>query len=265
MKHTVKTGYAPVNGLQMYYEIHGRGGMPLVLIHGGGSTIESSWTNMLPLLSAHGEVIAMELQAHGRTNDRNAPESFEQDADDIAALMKYLGISKANFFGFSNGGTTTLQLAIRHPGLVNKLIDLAGSYQREGVIPGFFEGFKGATIDNVPKKLQEAFLKVNPDKSRLQVMFEKGVARMVSFKDISEDVMKSISASALIIVGDQDVVPIEHAVKLAHVIKGARMIVLPGPHGVCIGAVEAGSAYAGQADNGQPKITAALIEEFLNA
>src|SRR6185312_10944428 len=84
----VQTGYAPVNGINMYYETHGKGDIPLVLIHGGGSTIESNWSTMLPMLAAKGKVIAVEMQAHGRTNDRNAPESFEQDADDVAALLK---------------------------------------------------------------------------------------------------------------------------------------------------------------------------------
>jgi pimeloyl-ACP methyl ester carboxylesterase len=81
------SGYAPVNGLKMYYEIHGAGNIPLVLIHGGGSTIESSFGKLLPLLAQHGKIIALELQAHGRTSDRDAPESFEQDADDVAGLL----------------------------------------------------------------------------------------------------------------------------------------------------------------------------------
>lgn len=77
------SGYAQVNGLNLYYEIHGKGTMPLVLIHGGGSTIEATFGNIIPLLSSHAKVIAVELQAHGRTGDRDTPESFEQDADDV--------------------------------------------------------------------------------------------------------------------------------------------------------------------------------------
>src|SRR5713226_6395711 len=116
MEKLKTSGYAPINGLDMYYEIYGAGAMPLVLIHGGGSTIETTFGNILPLLSDYGKVIAVELQAHGRTNDRDAPESFEQDADDVAALLHYLKVDKANFLGFSNGGTTTMQIAISHPG-----------------------------------------------------------------------------------------------------------------------------------------------------
>ena len=141
MENLKSSGYAPVNGINMYYEIHGQGTIPLVLLHGGGSTIEVTFANILPLFARYNKVIAVELQAHGRTSDRNPPESFEQDADDVAALLKYLKVDKANLLGFSNGGTTSLQIAIRHPEIVNKIVDVAGAYQREGFIPGFFDGF----------------------------------------------------------------------------------------------------------------------------
>src|SRR6187401_1819086 len=108
------SGYAPVNGLKMYYEIHGEG-TPLVLIHGGGSTIQTSFSKILPLLAQHYKVIAMELQAHGHTNDRDSAESFEQDANDVAALLSYLKINKPNILGFSNGGHTAMQIGISHP------------------------------------------------------------------------------------------------------------------------------------------------------
>jgi len=107
-----KSAHAPVNGIQMYYEIHGAG-QPLVLIHGGGSTIYTSFGRILPLLAKKYQVIAMELQAHGHTSDRDAPESFAQDADDVAALLHQLNISEADILGFSNGGQTAMQLAMR--------------------------------------------------------------------------------------------------------------------------------------------------------
>jgi len=173
MEKEKTSGHAPVNGLQMYYEIHGNGNMPLVLIHGGGSTIQSTFGIILPMLAKHHKIIALELQAHGRTSDRNGPESFEQDADDVAGLLKYLKIGKADFLGFSNGGTTTLQIAIRHPEIVNKIILMSCSYLREGMIAGFFESMPNATLDNMPKPLQEAFLSVTPDQKGLQTMFEQ--------------------------------------------------------------------------------------------
>ena len=117
-----KNGYSEVNGLKMYWEIHGDKGNYLVLIHGGGSTIGTTFGRILPLLAGDFRVIAVELQAHGHTGDRNAPESFEQDADDVAELLRQLSVSKASFFGFSNGGNTAMQIAIRHPRIVDQLI-----------------------------------------------------------------------------------------------------------------------------------------------
>jgi pimeloyl-ACP methyl ester carboxylesterase len=108
------SGYAPVNGLKMYYEIHGTG-FPLVLIHGGGSTLQTTFGRVLPEFAKTHKVIAVEMQAHGHTADIDRPLSFSQDADDIAALLDYLHINKADVFGFSNGASTTLQFAIRHP------------------------------------------------------------------------------------------------------------------------------------------------------
>src|SRR4051812_27461893 len=122
--------YASVNGLQMYYQIHGTG-KPLVLLHGGGSTIESTFGRILPALAKTHQVIAIELQAHGHTKDIDRPLSFEQDADDVAVLLTQLHINKADFLGFSNGGTTCLQIAIRHPKLVNKLVLASATYKRD--------------------------------------------------------------------------------------------------------------------------------------
>ncbi|MDB5147940.1 MAG: alpha/beta hydrolase [Mucilaginibacter sp.] len=259
MEKLKSSGYAPVNGLNMYYEVHGDGPIPLVLIHGGGSTIETSFNTLLPLLADCGKLIAVELQAHGRTNDRDAPESFQQDADDVAGLLHYLKTNKANFLGFSNGGSTAMQIAIRHPGIVNKIIVVSGACKRDGFIPGFFDGFKGATLDNMPAPLQAGFLKVTPDKSRLQVMFDKDVERMKTFKDWSDDDLRSIKAPALIIAGDHDVVTPAHMVEISRLIPGSRLAILPGTHGAIIG--EAGS----EKDVGKlPGITAALVEGFLN-
>jgi pimeloyl-ACP methyl ester carboxylesterase len=129
--------FAAVNGLKMYYEVH-RSGSPLVLLHGGGSTIESTFGRILPELARAHQVIAVELQAHGHTLDIDRPLSFEQDADDVAVLLKQLKIEKANIMGFSSGGTTALQIAIRHPELVNRLALLAAAFKRSGMQPGSF-------------------------------------------------------------------------------------------------------------------------------
>lgn len=258
-KHeTVESGYAPVNGLKMYYEIHGEGTMPLVLIHGGGSTIETTFGNILPLLKKHHKLIAVELQSHGRTNSREGAETFEQDADDVDALLAYLKVPKANFFGFSNGGNTAMQIAIRHPDVVNKLIIVSSFFKRVGMIPGFFEGMEHASLENMPRPLQEAYLKVAPDKTRLQVMHDKDKNRMLQFKDWSEDDLRSIKAPALIINATHDVVTVEHAVEMSRLIPNAGLMILPGTHGSFIGEV-----CTTRPGSKMPAVTAMAVEEFL--
>lgn len=259
MEPTKITGYASVNGLNMYYEIYGEGNVPLVLIHGGGSTIRSSFGNLLPLLADYGKIIAMDLQAHGRTSDRDAPESFEQDADDVAALLKHLQITKANILGFSNGGTTALQLAIRYPQLVNQLIAVSAVWKRNGLIPGFFEGMQGATLDHMPALLKEAYLEVAPDKSGLQVMFEKDRQRMLGFKDGSNEALQGIAVPVLLIVAEKDVVTVEHSREMRDLIPEASLTVLPGSHGACIGEL-----CAVDRRNKTLEVTALIIKEFLS-
>ncbi len=260
VKNLKASGYAPVNGLKMYYEWYGEGDMPLVLIHGGGSTIESTFGNILPMLAKHHSVIAIELQAHGRTGDRNTPETFEQDADDVAAMLKYLKVNKANIFGFSNGGTTALQIGIRHPEAVNKMIVVSGAYRRDGFINHFFDGFDHATLDNMPGSLKKAFLKVNPDSSALLNMFHQDVARMKAFTDIPDEMIRSIKAPTFVIINDHDVVTAGHAAQMMHIIPNSRLMILPGQHGNSIGAAE--SSVAGQMSK-EAAFTATLVDEFL--
>jgi pimeloyl-ACP methyl ester carboxylesterase len=258
-KAQFSSGYAPVNGIRMYYEVHGEGTVPLVLIHGGGSTIETSFHYLLPLLSAHRKVIAVELQAHGRTSDRDSAESFQQDADDVAALMRYLKIGKADFLGFSNGGSTVLQIAIRHAEVVDKIVPISAVYRRDGLVPGFFESMPKATLDVMPAVLRDAFLKVTPDSAKLMTMFRKDKQRMIDFKDWSDDDLRSIRVPALIISSDRDVILPEHSVRMMRAIPGAHLVILPGGHGSTIGAAEAGVGM-GYAD-----VVAKLVEEFISS
>lgn len=258
MEQQKTTGYAPVNGLKMYYEIQGSGDLPLVLIHGGGSTIETSFGNILPKLAAFSKIIAVELQAHGRTSDRDAPESFTQDADDVAALLRYLKVGKVNVLGFSDGGCTTMQLAGRHPELINKIVVVASNYTRAGMIDGFFEMMDNASLDNMPGPLKDWFLKVNPDPEDLQNMFNKDRDRRRNFSDWPKEDLTRIQAPALIMSGDQDVIKTEHVVEISRLIPHARLVILPGVHGALIGeicTVKAGSQ--------QPELTATLVKEFL--
>lgn len=255
---TFESGYSEVNGLKMYYEIYGNG-RPLVLIHGGGSTIQSCFERVIPLFAKNRKVIAVELQAHGRTSDRNADLSFEQDADDIAALLQNLNIDKADFFGFSNGGTTTLQIAIRHPKIVDKII-LGSALARRGGVPDWFWDFmKQAKLANMPEQLKTAYKQTAPDINGLQVMHDRDVKRMVNFKDIPDEQIKSIQAPTLIIIGGKDVITPEHAIELHRQIADSELAIIPGGHGEYIGEITTIKPDTSESDFVVP-----MIEKFLN-
>ncbi len=255
---TFRNGYSDVNGMKMYYEIHGQG-KPLVLIHGGGSTIQTNFEKIIPILAKHRQVIALELQAHGRTNDRNADLTFEQDADDVAALLKNLKIDKADFFGFSNGGTTTLQIAIRHPELVDKIILGSALAKRNGV-PDWFWGFMAnAKLENMPELLKVGYKKVAADANGLQVMHDRDAKRMVNFKDIPDGQIKGIKAPALIIIGDKDIITPEHAIELHRQIANSELAIIPGGHGQYIGEITTITP-----DFKESELVIPMIEKFLD-
>ena len=251
------SGYTSVNGLNMYYESHGKG-TPLVLIHGGGSTIQTTFGRVLHDFAENHRVIAVEMQAHGHTADIDRPLSFQQDADDIAALLKQLNIDKANIFGFSNGASTTLQFAIRHPEMTNKIIVASTFYKKAGAPDWFWDMMSRPTFEAMPQIYKDEYLKINPDTNALHRMYERDVARMQSFPDISEEQMKSIKAPAFIIIGDRDVTTPEHATEMHRLISNSRLAIIPGGHG----------DYIGEMTTPQDSIlitaTVSLINKFLS-
>lgn len=247
------SGYAAVNGLNMYYEIHGAG-TPLVLIHGGGSTIHTTFGRVLHEFAKSHKVIAVEMQAHGHTKDIDRPLSFQQDADDIAALLKHLDIDKANIFGFSNGASTTLQFAIRHPEMTNKIIVASTFYKKTGAPDWFWDMISKPTFEGMPQLYKDAYLEINPDTNALHRMYERDVARMQSFPDISDDQMRSIKGPAFIIIGDRDVTTPEHAVEMHRLISNSRLAIIPGGHG----------EYIGEMTTPQDSILIAAIVSLIN-
>jgi pimeloyl-ACP methyl ester carboxylesterase len=233
----VQTGYAPVNGLRMYYEIHGRADRtqcPLVLLHGGGDTIETSFGHVLPLLARKRQIIAFEQQGYGHTADiADRPFGFEQSADDTAVLLKHLRVAQADLLGFSNGGTIALQVTIRHPGVVRKLVVVSTFVGRSGGDPAFWESMKNPRLEMMPAELREAYVKVAPHPENLQSFFDKGARRMRDFKDIPVQAIRAIGAPTLVICGDSDVVRPEQAVELFRLLPQAQLAVLPGTdHGI---------------------------------
>jgi len=259
-----QSGYQQVNGLRIYYEFYGSPAHannlpPLVLIHGGGSTIDSSFGRLLPGIVSRRQVLAMELQAHGRTADRDTPLSFEQDADDIRQLLFQLGIRQADFLGYSNGGQTALQIAINHPDLVHKLVLASMFYKRDAAAEAFWDGFETATLDSMPGVLKDAFLAVNPDKKALQTMFNRDVLRMKQFKGWTDQQLQSIQVPTLILQGNTDVGSLEHALEMHRLIEQSDLVILPGGHGTYMGTLESLSGK-----NWTMSYFADLLFEFLD-
>jgi len=220
--------YANVNGLKLYYEIHGAGGTPLVLLHGGGSTIETSFGKVLAPLAKSRQVVAFEQQGHGRTADVDRPFSFEQSAEDTVALLDHLKIQQADFYGYSNGGNIALQIALRHPDRVRKLIVASAMFKRDGFDASIWESLKHATPENMPAELREAFLKIAPNPKDLPTFVTKCARRMLEFKDWRPEDIQSIKTPTMILVGDTKDVRPEHAVEMFRLLPHAQLAILPG-------------------------------------
>lgn len=232
----MQSGYADINGIKMYYEVRGSGD-PIVLIHGAGSTIYTTFGRIIDDLAKNRKIIGVELQAHGHTSDRNAPLSFEQDADDVAALMSNLNVEKADIFGFSNGGNTALHIAIRHPEKVNKVIAASPLLKRDGAFPQFFEFMNNAKLEHMPAEYKTEYLKITGDSARLQNMHDKCAERMVSFKDMTDEELTSIKAPVLLVSGYADVATAEHIVAMSRIIPGCTVAIFPGGHGEFLGEI----------------------------
>lgn len=223
--------YADVDGLRLYHELHGAprpGAPPLLLLHGGGSTLETSFGALLPTLSRARQVIAFDQQGHGRTADvAGRPFSFAQSARDAAGLLRHLGVERADVLGYSNGGHIAVELALGHPGLVDRLVIESAMLTRDGAEPGFWDGFRHATVEQMPRELREAYLATSPHPERLQSFFEKSVQRMAGFQGWSPEQLRALRAPTLLLLGDRDVVRVEHAAWLYRLLPDARLCVLP--------------------------------------
>lgn len=254
----VEKGHKQVNGVKMYYEIYGSG-KPLVLIHGGGGSILFDYKEIILRLENKFQLIGIDLQNHGMSEHRYIPETFEQDAHDVVALLKEINIGKASFWGFSNGGNTVMQIAHIYPEIVEKLIIASAFYKKEGMMEGFFEGMMEVSLDSMPEALKINFLNLNPDFSALENMFDKDSKRMQTFKDWSEDILKSIQSPALFISGDKDVMKPEHVVEMWRLVKNSQLMILPATHGSYMMA-----DFKGNLDKNLINFTANEAEKFLN-
>jgi len=215
-----KTGYAPVNGLEMYYEIHGSG-QPLVLLHGAFSAIGTSFGGMLPALARNRQVIGVDMQAHGRTADIDRALTIENLADDIAALLKHLGLKQADFFGYSMGAAVALNLVMRYPELVRKLVMASISYRTDGLHPGLMDGL----ADLKPEWMygspwHNEYMEIAPRPEDFPMLVTKVTKLNMSYTDLPAENIQAIKAPTLIIIGDSDIVRPEHAVEMFRLFGG---------------------------------------------
>ena len=231
---------ARVNGLDMYYEIHGSGA-PLVLLHGGLSTLDTDWGRILPSLAKKWQVIGIEQQAHGHTPDVDRPLRYEQLAADTAELLRQLEVGNADFVGYSMGGGIAFEVARTHPDLVRKVVLAGGTaFSPEGLHPGLLENMAQMKPEHLAgTPFEKAYAEAAPDPSNWPRLIEKMKEFDLGWKGWRPDDVRSIKAPTLIIVADSDIVRLEHVVEFFRLLGGgvagdvaglprAQLAVLPG-------------------------------------
>ena len=213
-----RSGHLPINGLKLYYEVYGELGKsktaPLLLIPGAFLSTDS----MKPWVAAFAakrSVIVFDQQGHGRTADTSRKMSYEQFGDDAAALLRALKVERADVMGYSQGGGVALQLALRHPTLVNKLVSLSATYRKDGWYPAVFKAIEGLSAKVFAgSPVEAAFKKHTADPKAFEAYVEKMKVLNINDQNITDAQMRAISAKTMVIVGDADGVKLEHAVAM---------------------------------------------------
>ena len=221
MRTPESKGFASVNGVELYYEVHGDG-PPLVMLHGGVTPSEMFGAPLAEMARTH-KVVALHYQGHGLSRDGSRPWSFEAFADDVAALMGQLGIGKASVMGYSSGGDVALQVAIRHPRLVDKLVVIASAFRSDGFYPEVLEAFAqmpsaapaiAAEVSKSP--LASLYPSVN-----WETVFRKTGELANRRYDWSASVA-GIKAPTLLIFADADAIRPEHVVEFYRLLGGGQ-------------------------------------------
>jgi pimeloyl-ACP methyl ester carboxylesterase len=222
-QQTPTTGYAPVNGLKMYYEVHGSGD-PVVLLHGAFMTITNNWTGWIGELSKTRKVIAVELQGHGRTADIDRDISSANLADDVAALLDHLKVPRADLIGYSMGGGVAMQCAIRHPEKVRKVVSISSVFRHDGRVKEALdalpqltaEAFKGSPIETEYKKL-------SPTPNEFPNFVKHLLAAGSKPDDLGADKLKATKAPMFFIHGDADGIRLDHIAEMFR-LKGGEIM-----------------------------------------
>lgn len=198
------SGYAPVNGIKVYYEVYGEG-KPLILLHGAFYTIEMNWSQLIPELSKTRKVIALELQGHGHTPFSDRKLDIATLASDVEGVMNFLKLDSADVAGYSMGGSIAYQLAAKSPKRVRKLVIISSTYKTNGWLPVInsgFKDFKPDFFDNTP--IKTAYDAVAPDKTKWRKFIEQMIAFAAVPFDVGEANIKKITSPVLLISGDND-------------------------------------------------------------
>jgi pimeloyl-ACP methyl ester carboxylesterase len=200
----VNSGYAPVNGIKIYYEVYGAG-KPLVLLHGAFYTIDMNWSQLIPELSKTRKVIAIEMQGHGHSPFSDRKLSITSLSSDVAAVMDYLKIDSADVAGYSMGGSVAYQFAVQNPKRLRKLVIISSTYKTGGWLPvvnGAFKDFKPEFFDDTP--LKTAYDAVAPDKTKWRKFLEQMFVFAEEPFNVGDSNISKITAPVLIISGDND-------------------------------------------------------------
>jgi pimeloyl-ACP methyl ester carboxylesterase len=233
------SGYAPVNGLEMYYEVHGSG-RPLVLLHGNLSTIGVDFGGIIPVLAKHRQVIAVEQQAHGHTADIDRPLSIQDWTGDTAALLRHLGVERADLFGYSSGSGVAFQLALDHPELVGKLVLASFSYRLDGLHPGLMDNIAELKPEHLAgTPFEQDYARVAPNPGDWPKLISKITQMDADLPQWTAEDVRGLASPAMVIIGDSDIVQPEHAVEIFRLLGGgvigdlaglprSRLAVLPG-------------------------------------
>ena len=256
-----QTGYAPVNGLNMYYEIHGTG-QPLVVLHGAFMTVELMG-KLVPELARSRQVIAVEFPGHGHTADIDRPLTYEHLADDTAALMRHLRIGAADVYGYSLGGGAALQLAIRHPELVRRLVLVSASYTSDGVYPEVFAAIEHITpelFDGTPWRA--AYDRTAPHPEAFPALVAKMKQLDMTPFAWPPEAVRAITAPTIIVIGDSDGTRPEHAVEMFRLRGGGVFGDLAGLPAAQL-AVLPGTTHVGMLDRADWLL--AMVPQFLDA
>lgn len=230
----MESGYAPVDGLDVYYEVHGEDAgpevLPLVLIPGGLQTIGLSFGGLLPGLAASRRVIAVELQGHGHTPDADRDLSIGRLAADIVQVLAHLGIARADFLGFSLGGLVSLEVAVTHPDVVGRLVLAATHYLPDAYLPEITD--EAQTSPRLPtaeefEAMLDAFVATAPDPEAFERIAEKYQPVVHHFEGWTADQLRALPHPTLLVLGDFDFIRLEHAVEMHALIPHASLAVLP--------------------------------------